>query len=131
MDRQTLDYVRRRAGERCEYCGLSQAQFPSLRFHTEHIRARQHQGSDAPDNLCLACPFCNLQKGTNQSAYDPTSGQLVRLFNPRTDIWQEHFRSEQGLITGLTPEGRSTVALLQMNRTQLIRLRQTVVNAET
>jgi hypothetical protein len=126
MDRRTRELVRRRAAGRCEYCGLRQTQAPWLVFHVEHIRARQHHSDDSPDNACVACPACNSKKGPNPSAFDPLTGLLVRLFNPRTDVWTEHFRDEDGQVTGLTPEGRATAALLEMNRPELIRMRQTI-----
>jgi hypothetical protein len=130
MDRVTREFVVRRAGSRCEYCGMHQSQVSIARFHVEHIRARQHQGTDSPDNLCLACRTCNSLKGTNQSAYDPLTGNLVRLFNPRSDDWDEHFRSERGWIFGLTESGRATIALLQMNRDDVLQLRQSSSDAD-
>jgi hypothetical protein len=131
MDRKTREFVITRARGHCEYCRLEQAQIPFFAFHVEHIRARQHQGDDSSDNLCLACRACNSLKGTNQSAYDPVTGTLVRLFNPRSDDWHANFSNEEGLIVGLTPEGRATVALLQMNRDQRVRLRQSPIEDES
>jgi len=46
MDRATSQLVRQRAGQRCEYCRLPQ-QHSALRFHIEHIVARQHGGTAA------------------------------------------------------------------------------------
>jgi hypothetical protein len=50
-------------------------------------------------------------------ARDPLTGQVVRLFNPRTDEWDDHFSwSADGLdIVGRTPIGRATIATLKMN----------------
>jgi 5-methylcytosine-specific restriction endonuclease McrA len=62
--------VRRRAGDRCEYCLITQALF-KRRFHIEHIVAKQHGGRTNFDNLALACWQCNLKKGPNLSAIDP------------------------------------------------------------
>ena len=62
MDAATREFVRGRASGRCEYCGLPQSAVPFFTFHIEHIRARQHQGSDDPSNLALACPDCNAKK---------------------------------------------------------------------
>lgn len=64
MDAVAIQFVRQRARNRCEYCGLPQ-EFSGLRFHIEHIVARQHGGLDESNNLALACPECNLRKGTN------------------------------------------------------------------
>jgi hypothetical protein len=55
MDADTRKRVRERAGDRCEYCLLPQSGLPIARFHIEHVIARQHGGTDAPDNLALAC----------------------------------------------------------------------------
>jgi 5-methylcytosine-specific restriction endonuclease McrA len=84
-------------------------------FHVEHVRARQHGGEDFPENLALACPFCNRFKGPNLSAIDPQTARLVPLFNPRKHAWEEHFVLQGADIVGRTPIGRATVALLQMN----------------
>jgi hypothetical protein len=42
---------------------------------------------------------------------------MVLLFNPRTQVWSEHFRwTEDGLrIAGLTPVGRVTVVALHLS----------------
>ena len=42
MDVSTQKLVRNRAGNRCEYCHLHQDAAPFLRFHIEHVQARQH-----------------------------------------------------------------------------------------
>ena len=65
MDASTRGLVQRRAGERCEYCRLHQ-EHSELIHHVEHIVARQHGGSDDPDNLALACHRCNLHKGRTE-----------------------------------------------------------------
>ncbi len=35
--------------------------------------------------------------------------QLTPLINPRTQVWDDHFRYNQGIIIPLTPEGRVAV----------------------
>jgi hypothetical protein len=40
---------------------------------------------------------------------------MTRLFDPRRDNWEEHFRAVGAVIAGLTPVGRATVRLLKMN----------------
>jgi len=124
MDAVTRKFVTERANNCCEYCHFEQASATWIRFHIEHVRARQHGGDDALDNLCLSCPSCNQNKGPNQSGYDPETGGLTRLFNPRLDSWESHFRTDDGVIYGLSPVDRATVSLLQMNRDRSLRLRQ-------
>ena len=115
--------VRRRAEERCEYCGLSQAAEPFFTFHIEHIIARQHGGGDEEENLALACYHCNCHKGTNLSAIDPLTGEVVPLFHPRTQHWPEHFTQSGAIIEGRSAIGRATVSLLRMNSPDRRRLR--------
>jgi hypothetical protein len=109
--------VRQRAQNRCEYCLIPQAAFRRP-FHIEHIIAKQHGGPTQLDNLALACWQCNLKKGTNLTSIDPETGELTRLFHPRTDEWADHFvfrLLQSGVdrvhIVGLTPIGRATVRL--------------------
>ena len=124
MDEQLRQFVRERAFDRCEYCGLAQAAEPFFTYHVEHIVARQHGGSDDPENLALACYHCNAHKGPNLSALDPISGALVRLFHPRQDPWEQHFERNGVVVVGRTAIGRAMVALLKMNTEDRSRLRQ-------
>ena len=122
MDVALRKFVRDRAADRCEYCHLPQHANDST-FHVEHIRARQHGGADTANNLALACDRCNLFKGPNLSGIDPLTQEIVTLFHPRNDAWAEHFAERGSLIEGLTPSGRATVELLQMNAWRRRKLR--------
>jgi 5-methylcytosine-specific restriction endonuclease McrA len=73
MDVKLRQFVRMRAAQHCEYCGLPQ-EFSELRFHIEHVTSRQHGGDDDADNLALACPDCNFRKGPNLTGIDPNTG---------------------------------------------------------
>jgi hypothetical protein len=92
-------------------------------FHVEHIVAKQHGGSDDLSNLAIACMHCNLFKGPNIAGLDPQTGQLTPIFNPRRDVWTEHFALRGPTIVGLTPVGRTTVYVLALNSRQQIDLR--------
>ncbi len=113
IDAALRRFVRQRAADHCEYCGLHQADLPFVMLHVDHVISKQHLGSDEADNLCLACHWCNFNKGTNIATRE--SAALVPLFNPRTQAWDEHFALSRGRIVGLTPIGRGTVRLLDMN----------------
>ena len=126
MDTATRDLVRRRAAERCEYCGLRQ-EHSELKHHIEHVIAKQHGGSDDAENLALACHRCNLRKGPNLTGIDPQTGQVSRLFHPRRDRWPDHFIFESALITGLTPVGRASVHVLDLNDARRLELRTEVM----
>ena len=123
MDAALRQWVRTRAGECCEYCGLQKQQAPFAQFHVDHIIARQHGGTDEPDNLALACHRCNHHKGPNLTGIDPENNEIVRLFNPRQEAWDEHFALQGLLVIGLTPVGRTTVRVLAMNAPDRIQLR--------
>jgi 5-methylcytosine-specific restriction endonuclease McrA len=127
MDAATRRKVRERSGGRCEYCRLSQAHEPAQTFHVEHVTARQHGGTDALDNLALACQLCNSSKGPNLTGLDPDTGAITPLFHPRRDHWEDHFRMETANIRGLTATGRTTVWLLDMNCEERLLLRQVLM----
>lgn len=108
--------IEQRADGRCEYCHAPQS-VCGYRFHLEHIVPLSQQGSDALDNRALTCASCNLVKADEISGVDPGTGLRVRLFNPRQQPWEQHFRweSDQKTLTGITEIGRATVIALDMN----------------
>ena len=123
MDRATRELVRRRAGGQCEYCRRHQRHSPLVSHQVEHIIPKKHGGTDDPRNLALACASCNLHKGPNLAGLDPDTASLSELFHPRTDAWADHFRRDGAWIRGLTPQGRATITVLNMNSPEQIRLR--------
>lgn len=104
--------VWRRAGGRCEYCHLHQDD-DYFTLHVEHIIAKQHGGSDRPENLGLACRECNFSKGTNVAGL--LQGRVVPLFHPRRQKWKRHFVWEGPRLVGKTLAGKVTVAVLNIN----------------
>jgi len=116
--------VRNRAGNCCEYCRLPAAA-GTVPFHVDHINPLKHGGSDDSDNLCLACYKCNAHKGHDLVGFDPQTGELTRLYNPREQRWEEHFIIQADMrIQGLTAQGRTTVRVLQMNDEDRLENRQ-------
>lgn len=103
-----------RAKNRCEYC-LLPAEVAFFPHEVDHVIAEKHGGTTAIDNLAFACWRCNRHKGSDLTSFDPQTQVLSPLFNPRTQSWAEHFAYEDETIVGLTPEGRTTVSLLQLN----------------
>jgi hypothetical protein len=87
------------------------------RLEIEHIVPLAKGGKSDEANLWLACPLCNAHKGAKVDAIDPTTGGRVPLFNPRTQMWHEHFTWIDGglRIAGQTPIGRATVVALQLS----------------
>jgi hypothetical protein len=115
--------VLQRAGGYCEYCGLSQ-EGQEATFHIDHAIPRAAHGETVAENLALACVSCSLRKSARQTAIDPRSGDEVALYNPRHDIWHEHFRWEGVYVVGLTSTGRATVEALHINRPLILAIRQ-------
>ena len=118
--------VRDRAKQRCEYCLLaeSQALFP---HEPDHLIALKHGGKTTSANLALACFDCNRFKGTDIASIDPVTGELVGLFNPRTQRWSEHFRLNGGKIVPLTPVGRVTERMLRLNLSHRVKKRERLI----
>ena len=127
MDAAQRQFVRDRANHRCEYCGLQQAHFLLVPHVIDHIRAKQHGGTDEVHNLCLACFRCNAHKGPNLAGIDTESDEMVALFHPREQTWAEHFVRRGAYIVGLTAVGRATVSVLAMNAPERIELREALI----
>ncbi len=83
--------VIQKAGDRCEYCRLSQAGQVAT-FHIDHIIPVVAGGATTAENLALACVSCSLRKGARQTIEDPQTGEIVPVFNPRQQVWKEHFQ---------------------------------------
>ncbi len=115
-----------RAGNACEYCRISQAFYPAP-FEIDHIISRQHGGLTRLNNLALSCLYCNSHKGPNIAGLDPMTRKLTRLFNPRRQKWQRHFRREGAYLVGMTSVGRVTIAVLAVNDTYPVLLRSALI----
>jgi len=103
-----------RAAGRCEYCLLHEDDTP-FTHPIDRIVATRHGGQTLAENLALACINCNRNKSSDLTTIDPLTGLITRLFNPRTQVWQQHFALEKARIVGLTDVGRATVVLLRLN----------------
>jgi hypothetical protein len=86
-----------------------------FRFHVDHIVSRKHGGLSVFQNLAYACTYCNVFKGSDIAGVDSSSGYAVRLFDPRVDLWVDHFSIRGSRILGITPVGSVTVRLLKLN----------------
>lgn len=120
--------VEERANYCCEYC-LLPANVAFFSHEIDHIIAQKHGGITEENNLALTCWRCNRHKGSDLGSFDPETGEFSFLFNPRTQQWIEHFTREELIILGLTPEGRTTLKLLQMNTPEWLTERQRLYNS--
>jgi hypothetical protein len=118
------EQVRKRAEYLCEYCHTSE-RWQYVRFTLDHVVPLGEGGKDTLENLALACFHCNRRKSNKQTA-TLQSGLAVPLFNPRTQLWSEHFcwSTDGLLVLPQTPVGRATVALLELNRERILKIRR-------
>ena len=116
--------VRIRANYLCEYCHASE-KWQYVQFTVDHVIPLGQGGTDELENLALACFHCNRRKSDKSAVLDSNTRQEISLFNPRLELWNEHFTwSTDGLrIIGLTSIGRATVESLQLNRTRVLNIR--------
>ena len=92
---------------------------PPSRHHTVFKNARFR-----PETI-----YCNSYKGPNLSGVDPVTTEIVRLFHPRRDHWEENFRWEDAVLIGRTPTGRATIEVLRINELTAVALRRLFIRA--
>jgi hypothetical protein len=114
--------VIQRADNRCEYCGISQIGQVAT-FHIDHIIPVVAGGETIAENLALACVSCSLRKGARRNIEDSKTGEVVSIFNPRQQVWKEHFDWNGVQVVGLTATGRATVQALDLNRATMLAIR--------
>jgi hypothetical protein len=130
VPRAVRERIWAQAKGRCGYC-LSQEVVTGLPLEVEHIIPGARGRATVVENLWLACGQCNLRKGKRIAGVDPHTGERAPLFDPRRQVWSEHFAWTTGatVIQGITPVGRATVATLRLNRPLLVGARRVWVAA--
>ena len=113
----------------CEYC-LIHEDDTFFGCHVDHIISEKHGGLTTADNLAFACSICNLRKGSDIASLT-SAGILTRLYNPRTDIWSQHFALSDAVIEPLTDIGEVTVSLLQLNTNERVLERQELIEIQS
>jgi HNH endonuclease len=98
----------------CEYC-LIHEDDTFFGCEIDHVVSEKHGGLTVSENLAYACLVCNRNKGSDLgSIWEPT-GSLTRFFNPRLDVWVDHFSLEGAVIRPITPIGSVTDRILRFN----------------
>jgi hypothetical protein len=115
--------VAARAGGLCEYC-LIHEEDTFFGCEVDHIISEKHGGPTAEANLAYACTSCNRHKGSDVGSIHPTSGAFLRFFNPRLDLWSDHFRLGGVSIEPLTEIGEVTGRILAFNDVERLQERQ-------
>lgn len=107
----------------CEYC-LIHEDDTVFGCEVDHIISEKHGGETDADNLAYACAFCNRTKGSDIGSIVQRTGTLVRFFNPRTDLWTEHFALDDVTIVALSDIGEVTARILDFNNSDRLLERQ-------
>lgn len=119
-----------RADHLCEYC-LIHEDDTYFGCEVDHIISEKHGGSTNSINLAYACMSCNRNKGSDVgSIVMPLARNIFsRFFNPRIDLWSEHFlldSSDKITIVPLNDIGEVTVRILGFNSIERLLERQTL-----
>ena len=113
------------AQNRCGYC-LSQQRYVMGKLEIEHIFPSSLGGSNEEENLRLSCGLCNRYKSNQIEGFDEETNSFVALFNPRFQIWAEHFTwsADTTEIIGISATGRATVNALKLNNEIAVEVRR-------
>lgn len=121
IPRELRDRVAEQARHRCGYC-QTPAALIGTPLEIEHIIPISLGGLTVEENLWLACSLCNNHKGNRVAARDSLSGEIVPFFNPRRQVWAEHFTwgDEGARMIERSAVGRVTILALRLNRPSLV-----------
>jgi hypothetical protein len=125
ISKRLRERVTKQARSCCGYCLTSQ-KITGMKMNVDHIIPEAQGGATQEENLWLSCADCNEYKGDRMEATDPQTGEVAPLFDPRRQVWGEHFSWSEASdqIVGQTPTGRATVAALKLNRAYLVEARR-------
>lgn len=123
MDANLRRSVIERARGRCEYCRFPES-YAYLGFEIDHIIAEKHGGETIVENLAWSCYYYNSYKGPNIAGWIKETGEVVRLFNPRVDLWNAHFGWHGAAIVAKTTIGQATISVLQFNHPDALAVRE-------
>jgi hypothetical protein len=120
--------VAERARGYCEFCRCPDCVSPQP-FSIDHVFPKSRGGLTTFENLALICQGCNNHKYDKIEGFDPELQQKVRLYNPRQDLWHQHFQwsDDYRTIIGITAIGRATIETLKLNRDRVVNLRRVLL----
>ncbi len=125
IGRAVRNRVREAANFQCGYCHTRELN-SGMPLEIEHIIPEGSGGTSEESNLWCACSLCNRYKGMRSETPDPESGRTTLFFNPRTQVWNDHFMwsNDSLFIMGISATGRATVAGLKLNNAYIVPARQ-------
>lgn len=117
--------VAKRAQGYCEYCHLHEEDV-FLSFQIDHIISLKHGGETHEANLAWTCFSCNNNKGSDIGTILFPENLFIRLFNPRIELWEDHFEIIDYLIHPKSLIAEATIKVLQLNEVERIMERQII-----
>lgn len=104
----------------CGYCGVTEVTVGG-ELTLDHYCPRVAGGGDRQDNLVYACVRCNQYKG-DFWPLDADLAQGRRVLHPHVDDLSMHIVEDEktGYLRELTVTGAFHIALLRLNRPQLV-----------
>ena len=111
---ETRRLVIGRAGRCCEYRLIHEDDM-YFGCEVDHVVSEKHGGLTVAENLAYACLVCNRYKGSDLGSILVPAGDLIRFFNPRIDVWSDHFSLDGVLIKPLTAIGQVTERIFRFN----------------
>lgn len=117
--------IANRAQRRCEYCQFHEED-SFLSFQIDHIISLKHGGETQEDNLAWTCFSCNNNKGSDIGTILFPDKLFIRLFNPRIELWDEHFEIIDYMIHPKSLIAEATIKVLKLNEVERIMERQVI-----
>ena len=119
-------FIAERADFPCEYCLISEED-TFVGCQIDHIISLKHGGKTTKENLAFACAVCNRNKGSDIGSIT-VAGVFTRFYNPRTDIWSEHFEVQDERVEPITEIGEVTANILEFNETERLLERRILIS---
>jgi hypothetical protein len=109
----------------CAYCTMSEFEAQSIRMTIDHYEPRNARPDLENDygNLMYACSLCNERK-SDRCPPPESRNDGRRFFRPDSDVREEHFTREDIVLEPLSKVGEFSIAMLDLNRAVLLRLRK-------
>lgn len=128
----------RKQNELCAYCRIhtSPACFPMHREHIVH-KDKHPQWMFLPENLCVACFYCNDFKGTTEVLVNPRTklypktSSGFKIIHPLYDRYSDHIELIGGVLyRGKTKKGKFTIKTCHLYRVLLAEERAKLLKIE-
>jgi hypothetical protein len=119
-------FIAERADYLCEYCLIAEED-TFIGCQVDHIISLKHGGKTTKENLAFACAVCNRNKGSDIGSIT-IKNAFTRFYNPRIDIWSEHFKIQAERIEPITEIDEVTANILEFNGTERLLERRILIS---